>query len=148
MAVLRNAEQDSYIHECILLRFHAAFWILLRKCGPGSGPALSSHDGARPRAADLLANSPDWLKAEPMRENLLASCRQSGQKQDHDPALPNHNATSRLRLSPYRDFANRSAARGRAPSWEENMGHHLGQGQQWSTSVAGDCSEVERFWVT
>jgi hypothetical protein len=41
--------------------------------GRRSGPALSSHDGARPRAADLLANSPDWLKAEPMRENLLAS---------------------------------------------------------------------------
>src|SRR3954452_7000136 len=46
------------------------------------------------------------------------------------------------------DFANRSAARGRAPSSEENVGPHLGRGQQRSTSAAGDRSEVERFWVT
>src|SRR3954447_21046313 len=31
--------------------------ILLRKCGADRRPALSSHDGARPRAADLLAKS-------------------------------------------------------------------------------------------
>src|SRR5215203_2346821 len=42
-----------------------------------------------PRAAHLLANSPDWLKAAPMRENLLASWRQFGHKQDHCPSLPN-----------------------------------------------------------
>src|SRR4051812_45437108 len=52
------------------------------------------HDGARPRAADLLANLPDWLKAAPMRENLLASWRQSGQKQDPCPSLLNHNANT------------------------------------------------------
>src|SRR3954468_4512486 len=40
----------------------------------------------------LLANSPDWVKAAPMRENLLASWRQFGQKQDHCPSLLNHNA--------------------------------------------------------
>jgi hypothetical protein len=58
------------------------------------------------RAGDLLANSPDRLKAKPIRENLLASWRQSGQKQDPGPASPNHNATYKPRLSPYRDFAN------------------------------------------
>jgi hypothetical protein len=63
------------------------------------------------RAGDLLANSPDGLKAEPIRENLLASWRQSGQKQDPGPASPNHNATYKPRLSPYYDFANRSPAR-------------------------------------
>src|SRR4051794_13374909 len=64
------------------------------------------HDGARPRAADLLANSPDWLKAAPMRENLLASWRQSGQKRDHCPSLLNHNAKYKRLLPPYCDFAN------------------------------------------
>src|SRR3954449_3596141 len=64
------------------------------------------HDGARPRAADLLANSPDWLKAAPMRENLLASWRQFGQKQDHCPSLLNHNAKYKRLLPPYCDFAN------------------------------------------
>src|SRR5215208_5793035 len=42
----------------------------------------------------LLANLPDWLKAAPMRENLLASWRQSGQKQDPCPSLLNHNANT------------------------------------------------------
>src|SRR5215212_289739 len=64
------------------------------------------HDGARPRAADLLAKSPDWLKAAPMWENLLASWRQSGQKQDHCPSLLNHNAKYKRLLPPYCDFAN------------------------------------------
>jgi hypothetical protein len=41
-----------------------------------------------------------------VRENLLASLRQSGQKQDISPASLNHNATYGQRLSPYRDFAN------------------------------------------
>src|SRR3954462_15408476 len=36
----------------------------------------------------LLANSPDWLEAAPMRENLLASWRHFGQKQDPCPSLP------------------------------------------------------------
>src|SRR4051794_30407482 len=54
----------------------------------------------------LLANSPDWLKATPMRENLLASWRQSGQKQDHCPSLLNHNAKYKRLLPPYCDFAN------------------------------------------
>src|SRR3954463_15467506 len=64
------------------------------------------HDGARPRAADLLANSPDWLKAAPMRENLLASWRQPGQKQDPCPSLLNHNAKYKRLLPPCCDFAN------------------------------------------
>src|SRR3954463_2848291 len=64
------------------------------------------HDGARPRAADLLAKSPDWLKAAPMRENLRTSWRQSGQKQDHCPSLLNHNAKYKRLLPPYCDFAN------------------------------------------
>src|SRR3954470_2619139 len=54
----------------------------------------------------LLANSPDWLKAAPMRENLLASWRQFGQKQDHCPSLLNHNAKYKRLLPPYCDFAN------------------------------------------
>src|SRR4051794_11956104 len=53
-----------------------------------------------------LANSPDWLKAAPMRENLLASWRQSGQKQDPCPSLLNHNAKYMQLLPPYCDFAN------------------------------------------
>jgi hypothetical protein len=53
-----------------------------------------------------LANSPDWLKAAPMWENLLASWRQSGQKQDHCPSLLNHNAKYKRLLPPYCDFAN------------------------------------------
>src|SRR3954465_9127659 len=53
-----------------------------------------------------LANSPDWLKAAPMRENLLASWRQSGQKQDPCPSLLNHNAKYKRLLPPYCDFAN------------------------------------------
>src|SRR4051812_997471 len=69
-------------------------------------PAFPLHDGARPRAAHLLANSPDWLKAAPMRENLLASWRQFGQKQDPCPSLLNHNATYKRLLSSYCDFAN------------------------------------------
>src|SRR4051794_16456460 len=64
------------------------------------------HDGARLRAAHLLAKSPDWLKAAPMRENLLASWRQSGQKQDHCPSLLNHNAKYKRLLPPCCDFAN------------------------------------------
>src|SRR3954452_10794691 len=59
------------------------------------------HDGARLRAAHLLANSPDWLKAAPMRENLLASRRQSGQKQDPCPSLLNHNAKYKRLLPPF-----------------------------------------------
>src|SRR3982751_2731188 len=58
------------------------------------------------RAADLLANSPDWLKAAPTRENLLASWRQSGQKQDPCPSLLNHNAKYKRLLPPCCDFAN------------------------------------------
>ena len=54
----------------------------------------------------LLANLPDWLKAAPMRENLLASWRQSGQKQDPCPSLLNHNAKYKRLLPPYCDFAN------------------------------------------
>src|SRR4051812_22613382 len=54
----------------------------------------------------LLANSPDWLKAAPMRENLLASWRQFGQKQDHCPSLLNHNAKYKRLLPPCCDFAN------------------------------------------
>src|SRR5215204_2443090 len=53
-----------------------------------------------------LANSPDWLKAAPMWENLLASWRQSGQKQDPCPSLLNHNAKYKRLLPPYCDFAN------------------------------------------
>src|SRR4051794_22554227 len=64
------------------------------------------HDGARPRAADLLAKSPDWLKAAPMRENLRTSWRQSEQKQDHCPSLLNHNAKYKRLLPPCCDFAN------------------------------------------
>src|SRR3954452_14524552 len=64
------------------------------------------HDGARPRAADLLAKSPDWLKAAPMRENMRTSWRQSGQKQDHCPSLLNHNAKYKRLLPPCCDFAN------------------------------------------
>src|SRR3954447_5379727 len=48
-----------------------------------------------------LANSPDWLKAAPMRENLLASRRQSGQKQDPCPSLLNHNAKYMQLLPPF-----------------------------------------------
>src|SRR3954454_25229474 len=58
------------------------------------------------RAAYLLANSPDWLKAAPMRENLLASWRQSGQKQENFPYLLNHNAKYKRLLPPCCDFAN------------------------------------------
>jgi hypothetical protein len=54
----------------------------------------------------LLANSPDWLKAAPMRENLLASWRQSGRKQDPCPSLLNHNAKYKRLLPPCCDFAN------------------------------------------
>src|SRR4051812_47569505 len=50
------------------------------------------HDGARWRVAHLLAKSPDWLKAAPMRENMRTSWRQSGQKKDYLPSLLNHNA--------------------------------------------------------
>src|SRR4051812_32945937 len=57
-------------------------------------------------ARTLLANSPDWLKAAPMRENLLASWRQFGQKQDPCPSLLNHNAKYKRLLPPYCDFAN------------------------------------------
>src|SRR3954470_19171682 len=49
----------------------------------------------------LLANSPDWLKAAPMRENLLASWRQSGQKQDPCPSLLNYNAKYKRLLPPF-----------------------------------------------
>src|SRR4051794_23210126 len=41
-----------------------------------------------------------------MQENLLASWRQSGQKQDHCPSLLNHNAKYKRLLPPYCDFAN------------------------------------------
>src|SRR4051812_19247935 len=75
----------------------------------------SSTDDPRRFAYDRtpLANSPDWLKSAPMQENLLASWRQSGQKQDHCPSLLNHNAKYKRLLPPYCDFANgvRSAAR-------------------------------------
>src|SRR5215210_8616443 len=53
-----------------------------------------------------LANSPDWLKAAPMWENLLASWRQSGQKKDYCPSLLNHNAKYKRLLPPCCDFAN------------------------------------------
>src|SRR3982751_5521056 len=53
-----------------------------------------------------LANSPDWLKSAPMQENLLASWRQSGQKQDPCPSLLNYNAKYKRLLPPYCDFAN------------------------------------------
>src|SRR3954462_670311 len=41
-----------------------------------------------------------------MQENLLASWRQSGQKQDPCPSLLNHNAKYKRLLPPYCDFAN------------------------------------------
>jgi hypothetical protein len=64
-----------------------------------------------------LANSPDWLKAAPMRENLLASRRQFGQKQDPCPSLLNHNAKYTRLLPPYCDFANGVGAKmGQSPS--------------------------------
>src|SRR4051794_16250348 len=53
-----------------------------------------------------LAKSPDWLKAAPMWENLLASWRQSGQKKDYYPFLLNHNAKYKRLLPPCCDFAN------------------------------------------
>src|SRR5215210_4200140 len=53
-----------------------------------------------------LANSPDWLKAAPMWENLLASWRQSGQKKYYCPSLLNHNAKYKRFLTPCCDFAN------------------------------------------
>jgi hypothetical protein len=54
----------------------------------------------------LLANSPDWPEAEPLRENLLVSLREYGQKQVPGPTSPNYKETHSLPLSPYRDFAN------------------------------------------
>src|SRR4051794_22872824 len=54
--------------------------------------------------------------------NLLAACRQTGRKQDFYPDILNDNVEHGLLLSPYSDFASRSAARGRAPSWEESAG--------------------------
>src|SRR5918993_5278236 len=54
----------------------------------------------------LLANPPDWPKAEPVREYLLVSWSQCGQKQVPGPASPNHKATCSPLLSPYRGFAN------------------------------------------
>src|SRR4051794_33025118 len=62
--------------------------------------------GVRKGSRTLLANSPDWLKAAPMRENLLASWRQFGQKQDHCPSLLDHNAKYKRLLPSYCDFAN------------------------------------------
>src|SRR3954452_8915775 len=62
--------------------------------------------GQEAAQAHLLANSSDWLKAAPMRENLLASWRQSGQKQDLCPSLLNHNANYKRLLPPCCDFAN------------------------------------------
>src|SRR3954454_766640 len=51
--------------------------ILLRKCGADRRPALSSHDGARPRAADLLAKSPE--------QNLCGKiCSHHGAKLDEN----------------------------------------------------------------
>jgi hypothetical protein len=72
----------------------------------------------------LLANSPDRPEAEPMREILLISWRQPGQKQDPGPASPNHNAIYNYLLSRYGEFANsitpwsaRVSARGCSGCW-------------------------------
>src|SRR4051812_36494555 len=67
----------------------------------GGLPGGCNKNGGTP-----LAKSPDWLKAAPMRENLLASWRQSGQKKDHCPSLLNHNAKYKRLLPPCCDFAN------------------------------------------
>src|SRR3954465_12342691 len=48
-----------------------------------------------------------------MREDLLTSWRQFGQKQDPCPSLLNHNAKYKRLLPPYCDFANRWTARAR-----------------------------------
>src|SRR4051812_33882328 len=86
---------------------------LAARSSPGLTPVRNArccgfplHDGARPRAAHLLAKSPDWLKAAPMWENLRTSWRQSEQKQDHCPSLLNHNAKYKRLLPPCCDFAN------------------------------------------
>src|SRR4051794_14183832 len=71
----------------------------------------------------LLANSPDWLKAAPMRENLLASWRQFGQKQDHCPSLLNHNAKYKRLLPPRERGPDRP--RGGARSGDEAHGDLL-----------------------
>src|SRR5215207_1913964 len=76
-----------------------------------------------------LANSPDWLKAAPMQENLLASWRQSGQKQDHCPSLLNHNAKYKRLLPPYCDFAN-------------------GVRAYWTRGLRAARSESRRAWRT
>src|SRR3954464_13339783 len=85
--------------------------LCLRSLGPAV--AQAPRDGRYDRRAlcrrydrTPLANSPDWLKAAPMWENLLASWRQSGQKQDHCPSLLNHNAKYKRLLPPCCDFAN------------------------------------------
>src|SRR3954452_6473533 len=88
---------------CQTIDFRTYF--LDRKAGLGEGVqqayGMCPENGRTP-----LANSPDWLKSAPMQENLLASWRQSGQKQDHCPSLLNHNAKYKRLLPPYCDFAN------------------------------------------
>jgi hypothetical protein len=74
--------------------------------GHVGGGLFSSPHSLRETDQTTLANSPDWLKAAPMWENLLASWRQSGQKQDPCPSLLNHNAKYKRLLPPYCDFAN------------------------------------------
>src|SRR3954467_12288690 len=62
---------------------------------------LADHGGQSRICRTPLANSPDWLKAAPMRENLLASRRQSGRKQDPCPSLLNYNAKYKRLLPPF-----------------------------------------------
>src|SRR4051812_34611370 len=55
---------------------------------------------------DTVGEFAGLAEVAPMRENLLASWRQSGQKQDPCPSLLNHNAKYKRLLPPYCDFAN------------------------------------------
>src|SRR5215217_2451024 len=80
-----------YLHQ-------RAYWCISAAVGQALAPFKNDRTP--------LAKSPDWLKAAPMWENLRASWRQSGQKQDHCPSLLNHNAKYKRLLPPCCDFAN------------------------------------------
>src|SRR4051812_46031867 len=55
---------------------------------------------------DTVGEFAGLAEVAPMWENLLASWRQSGQKQDPCPSLLDHNAKYKRLLPPYCDFAN------------------------------------------
>src|SRR3982750_3508146 len=111
---------------------------------PNTGAAFPPHDGARPRAVHLSANSAGCSGGGGGRgaewNDPIAGRPHTALPRRFCPGSQAHPARSS-------EFADRWTARGRAPSWGGNAAPVLGAGGERSILLGGGRLEAERYWV-